>query len=118
MAARSTRLYQRAQSPLIQGQSKRERPWWQPVLVAFFASLGSLFGVWWLLAVFQGVPPAEAVVVLFADAVAILIRTVPGALIGSVAGVSVARGWGSRRPWIAGTVLGCVLAGAGLFFLL
>lgn len=118
MASRSTRLYQRAQSPLIQGQSKRERPWWQPVLGAFFASLGVLFLVWWLLAVFQGVPPAEAAFVLLVDSPGILLRTVPGALIGSVAGVAVARAWGSGRPWIVGAVLGSVLAGAGLLFIL
>jgi len=118
MAARSTRLYQRAQSPLIQGQSKRERPWWQPVLGAFAASLGLVFAVWWLIAVFQGVPPVEAVIVLFVDSLAILLRTAPGALVGSVAGVVVARAWGSRRPWIPGAVLGGVLAGAGLLFIL
>ena len=88
------------------------------MLGAFFASLGLLFLVWWLLAVVQGVPPAEAVVVLAADAVAVLLRTVPGALIGSLAGVALARAWGSGRPWIAGTVLGSVLAGVGLLFIL
>ena len=118
MAARSTRLYQRVQSPLIQGQSKRERPWWQPALGAFCASLGVLFFVWWLLAVFQGVPPAEAVIVFLVDSQGIVLRTVPGALIGSIAGVVAARVWGSGRPWVAGAVLGSVLAGAGLLFIL
>jgi len=116
MAARSTRLYQRAQSPLIQGQSKRQNPWWQPVIGAFCASLGALFGLWWLLAVFQGVPPAEAFIVLLIDSPAILLRTIPGALIGSVVGVVGSRAWGSRRPWISGAVLGTVLAGVGLLF--
>ena len=118
MATRSTRLYQRARSPLIQGQSKRERPWWQPVLGAFSASLGALYFLWWLLAVVQGVPPAEAGFVLLVDSPGILLRAVPGALIGSVAGVAAARAWGSGRPWIPGAVLGTILAGAGLLFIL
>lgn len=116
--AGSTRLYQRAQSPLIQGQSKRERPPWQAVIIACFVSLGLVFIVWWLLNVFQGVPPAEAVVVFVSGSPGIVLRTLPGATLGSIAGVAGARAWGSRRPWIAGAVLGTVLAGAGLLFFL
>jgi hypothetical protein len=116
--ARRTRLYQRAQSPLIQGQSKRERPWWQPVTAAFCASLGLIFFLWWLLAVLQGVAPLEAIIVFASGIPGILLRSIPGAIIGSIGGVAAARVWGSVRPWIVGAALGSVLAGAGLLFFL
>ncbi len=114
----STRLYQRARSPLIQGQSKRERPLWKTVMLASFASIGVVFVLWWLIAVVQGAPPLASVVVFLIDSPGILVRTVPGAVVGSVAGVIGARAWGSSRPWVAGAVLGTILAGAGLLFVM
>lgn len=116
--ARSTRLYQRAQSPLIQGLSKRQRPWWQPVLGAFAVSLASVFGIWWLLALAQGTSPLAAVGIFVFESPFVLLRILPGTLVGAVVGVAGARGWGSSRPWIVGAVLGLVLGGATLAYIM
>ncbi|KAF0207384.1 MAG: hypothetical protein Q8S43_10795 [Actinomycetota bacterium] len=116
--ARSTRLYQRAQSPLIQGLSKRQRPWWQPAVGAFCSSLLAVFAIWWLLAVAQGTSPLGALVIFVVEPPFVLFRILPGALIGAVGGVLGARAWGSSHPWIVGAVLGSVFGGATLAYIM
>ncbi|PKQ20609.1 MAG: hypothetical protein CVT66_04055 [Actinobacteria bacterium HGW-Actinobacteria-6] len=113
MASR-TKLYQRAQSPLIQGRSKRERPFWQPLLLAFAAAMFLPLFVWWLITMIAGAQPGEAIALLGADFVTILAPMLPGALVGSYVGVWGARQWASRRAWLVGALMGAVLGGAGL----
>ncbi len=112
--ARSTRLYQQARSPLIQGRSKRERPIWQQFARAIVVALVSPLFLWWLITMIAGAQPGEALALLASDIFVLLLPMLPGAILGSVVGVLGAREWGSRRPWLPGAILGAVLAGAGL----
>lgn len=115
--AGNTRLYQRAQSPLIQGRSKRERPLWQTISGSFLVSLVAPLFIWWLITMLAGAQPAEAIALLGADIGSVLARTAPGAFVGTLAGVFGARAWGSPRPWLPGAIAGTVLAGLGLLLI-
>ena len=108
--SKSTRLYQRARSPLIQGHSKVERPWIVDVIK------GAVFGipVPYLYALADatasGLTLRNALLALLVDTIFILPVALVGSLVGAVAGVSVARSWGSRRPWVVGAFAAVIVA--------
>lgn len=108
--SKTTKLYQRARSPLIQGHSKVERPWIIDVV------RGALFGipVPYLYALADatasGLNITDALGALLADTVLILPVALVASFIGSASGVSVARSWGSRRPWVVGAFCAVVVA--------
>lgn len=105
-----TRLYQAPGSPLIQGHSKTERPWWQPVL------LGCLVGlVWPLLTMWSaevtgsgGLGTFEGLAEALRVWVDVLWLLVPSVLFGAVLGNAASRAWGIRFRWIPASV-GAVL---------
>lgn len=95
--ARTTRLYQRARSPLIQGRSRRERPW--PVDVAVGEAWGLVVLV--ALAVSDGASSAGDRASLGSALASALLPIGVGAAVVCVAAavsVGVARGWGANRP--------------------
>ncbi|MDP2181403.1 MAG: hypothetical protein Q8K99_02400 [Actinomycetota bacterium] len=102
---RSTRLFQRTGSPLIQGSSKSVRPWWQALAGSAAAGVFGPLPVWWYVAVSDGrtLPGAalDALQTWFERSPGVLL----GSLIGAVLGVALASSWGARRRWIPGVVL-------------
>jgi len=110
--SRSTKLFQEAGSPLIQGHSKMERSLAGEWAIGFALSLlGGLVGLWaWTQIALGGLEvPATGDVVALVRGTLVLFG--PGALAGSVIGAGVGRGFGWRRYWRAGAV-GGVLGGA------
>ncbi|MCL4079005.1 hypothetical protein MX659_05285 [Coriobacteriia bacterium Es71-Z0120] len=104
--ARSTRLYQRARSPLIQGRSRRERPWRSDF------ALAAAWGIAVLFALMMGSHYAETGALVPADALASAwgASAAAGAVLalGSAAvGVTLARAWGADRPARTGAVVSC-----------
>ncbi|GAV31161.1 hypothetical protein emb_1d0384 [Coriobacteriaceae bacterium EMTCatB1] len=104
--ARTTRLYQRARSPLIQGRSRRERPWRVDFAVAVS------WGCALLIALMVGGHVAETGTLVpaaggstawwSAFGAGVVVAVVCGA-----AGVSLARGWGAVRPGRTGAIVAC-----------
>ncbi|MBE0417043.1 MAG: hypothetical protein IBX63_04700 [Coriobacteriia bacterium] len=105
--ARGTKLFQAPRSPLIQGRSRTQRPWWQPYLVS--VALGLAWPVASLFPVeFAAQEDTAGVGDLLSD---VLVKwfeglpvLVPAVLLGAAAGVMVAGGWGIRYRWIPGMV--------------
>ena len=104
---KGTRLWQAPGSPIIQGRSRTERPFWER----------------WL----KGVAGAELLVFVGATLVALraadlslgralvsaafsaMLLALPGCLAGAAIGVWVSRTMGWRRHWMVGAVAGAVL---------
>lgn len=105
--ARGTKLFQAPGSPLIQGRSRLQRPWWQPYLISVVLGLAwpvvSLVPV--ELASEEGhAGTGELVVDVLTRWVANLPILVPAVLVGAAVGLLVSGGWGIRHRWISGTV--------------
>lgn len=105
--ARGTKLFQAPRSPLIQGRSRMQHPWWQPYVVSV------TFGLAWPVASLFPVElaardAAAGAGVLLSNVVAAWLASlpvlVPAVLLGAAVGVLVAGGWGIRHRWIPGTV--------------
>jgi len=110
--SRSTKLFQEAGSPLIQGHSKMERSLLGEWAIGFALSLlVGLVGLWAWTQVASGGLEVPAAADVFALVRATLVLFGPGALVGSVMGAGVGRGFGWRRYWRAGAV-GGLLGGA------
>lgn len=103
-----TRLFQQAGSPLIQGHSRLERPFWRDWLIASTFSSAILYapGPLWASFSDSSPGPAAAFVVGLSATVAYWL---PATLAGAGLGVSTARRFGSRRPWLAGTATAVVV---------
>ena len=104
MSAR-TRLYQQPRSPLIEGHSARERPFWQP----WFAGCVAII-LWIAVTVFLSAREAASaggsVWQHVSDAYpADLAWLVAGGVTGSALGVMLARMWGLRARWLLASVL-------------
>lgn len=107
---RGTKLFQQAQSPLIQGRSRSEHAFWRDwVLAALWGLLAGL-GIGMFLASSAG----QGIV---GGALAGMLVAVPAAVLASALGVWVARAWGSRRPVIVGAALAVVLSVATVWIL-
>ncbi|MDI6712312.1 MAG: hypothetical protein QMD96_03640 [Anaerosomatales bacterium] len=95
--ARTTRLYQRARSPLIQGRSRRERPW--PVDVAVGEAWGLV--VLFALVVSEGVSragDAGSAWSAFGEALVPVAIGAAAVFAGAAASVVLAKAWGAIRP--------------------
>ncbi len=103
---RSTKLYQKPGSPLIQGHSKTERSfvgeWVRGLLVCCVVAF--------VVYIYLELDPQVAFgMTSISNAVAnTFTRFVPGAIIGTLVGVPVGRGFGWRQQWQAAAVLGLV----------
>jgi hypothetical protein len=106
--AGSTKLFQRAGSPLIQGRSRYARSFWVQWAGGVVPS-GLL-----VYAALAGVTFSENGAASFSSMAASgawLLRGVGGlggAALGSALGAGVARGMGWRRAWVAGAIVGAV----------
>ena len=104
--AGSTRLFQRAGSPLIQGHSRHARSF---AVDRTEALISAVVGVYAALAAatLAGTSPAKLASVT--DVAEWLLQGVGGLVVaaaGCALGVLVARGMGWRRAWLAGALLG------------
>jgi len=110
--SRSTKLFQQAGSPLIQGHSKLERAFLGEWLMAVVAAMVlGVLGIWVWFAAASGsfsIPSGEDV---WAVVQATFVAYAPGAVVGSVSGTTLARGLGMFRHWHLGA-LGGALGGA------
>lgn len=105
MSAR-TRLYQQPRSPLIEGRSARERPFWQPWLAGCIAVV-VWTGATVYLAARQATAAGGSVWQHASDAwPADLPWLIAGGVIGSALGVVLARMWGLSARWLLASVLG------------
>lgn len=101
-----TRLFQRAGSPLIQGQSRTERPFAASWVTASVVTLSLLFGV--------------AIVLSFGEVTGVPAYLQQGwsfirhagipALAAAALGVWLARNMGWRKQWLAGASTGVLVA--------
>ncbi len=106
--SRGTKLYQAAGSPLIQGRSRLQRPWWQPLAGAVAA------GVAWPWLTILPMEVADSNRAGIGAALAETLRTwvsglpilLPAVLVGAAIGVTLAGAWGFRHRWLVGTIGG------------
>ena len=91
---------------MILGRSKTERSWMTSFLGAYLIGVAVFAGGAMVLALSSSTDLLEAVMMVLQRLVTVGVWA--GAL-GAAAGVSVARAWGARRGWFAGSVV-CVLA--------
>jgi hypothetical protein len=105
----STKLFQRAGSPLIQGRSRYARSFSAQWIGALGTSAAAVYVALAAATLYMGeASPWSSV----SAGVAWLLSGAGGlaaALVGSAVGVGVARGMGWRRAWIAGAVPGVLL---------
>jgi hypothetical protein len=105
--ARGTKLFQAPRSPLIQGRSRAQRPWWQPYLVSVALGLA-----WPIVSIFPVELAAQGdtaeIGKLLSDVVAAWIEglpvLVPAVLLGAALGVLIGGTWGIRLRWIPGAI--------------
>ncbi|MHB1340414.1 MAG: hypothetical protein ACYC77_02970 [Coriobacteriia bacterium] len=115
--SKSTRLYQRARSPLIQGHSKVERPWIVDVIKGAFFGVPVPYLYALADATASGLTIRNALTALLADTVIILPVALIASFVGAASGVSIARSWGTRRPWVAGAFAAVIVAFAAWMLL-
>ncbi|MDH4140383.1 MAG: hypothetical protein OEV43_07415 [Coriobacteriia bacterium] len=104
--SRVTRLFQRAGSPLIQGESRSQDPWWKPFAFGAISSVAVPLLVAWITRVWVGGPMLPAAKDVLAEWSTRIVWLVVGATGGSALGTSIGRGWGAARVWMPATVLG------------
>lgn len=106
---KGTKLFQRAGSPLIQGRSRRERPFWTEWLGGTMVALG----VWALASLVWGLLDTGTFSGALSGALDVAEESVLGALVagavGSAIGVFAGRAWGLVKPWVAGAIVGGIL---------
>jgi len=112
---KGTRLWQAPGSPIIQGRSRTERPFWQRWLASVIGAEALVF------VVALGMALRESSVIL-GDAMASvaltsLLLALPGCLIGAAAGVWLSRTMGWRKHLIVGTVMGAALGAVSIALL-
>jgi hypothetical protein len=100
---KGTRLWNQPRSPLIQGRSRRERPFWADWLAA--VSIGVVVG-----AVVAGTLLAPAGVAFLTAVTSAAARIVPGAAVGAAGGVWVASGFGWHPRWVSGAIASAIVA--------
>ena len=105
---KGTRLWQAPGSPIIQGRSRTERPFWERWLCAVLGAMAIvLLGA---LALALREPGVELGAALSGVALAYLIPALPGAAAGAALGVWLSRTMGWRQHWLVGSFVGAVLA--------
>jgi hypothetical protein len=97
---KGTKLWQAAGSPIIQGQSRRQRPAWQQWLPAWVVVSACVLGLLYAVPALAGSSPW------------VLPGALVGGLLGAVIGVGVARSMGWRFSLLWGAILGVVGAAA------
>jgi len=100
---KGTRLWSQPRSPLIQGRSRRERPFWADWLASF--AIGATAG-----ALVAGTLLAPVGAGFVAGAEALAVPTVLASAGGAALGVTVASGFGWHPRWAAGSTLAAVAA--------
>ncbi len=100
---KGTKLWNQPRSPLIQGRSRRERPFWADWLAA--VSVGVVVGV-----VVGGTLLAPDGVTFLTAAISAAAGAVLGAAVGAAAGVWLASGFGWHPRWLSGAIASGVLA--------
>lgn len=104
-----TRLFQRPGSPLIQGQSRMERPFsadWIAALVAALVLATIVVVMWgtWAGGLFDSGFPRG----VLSTARIVLAMFGPGAFLGAALGVWTAKHFGAFHPSYAGTIVGVI----------
>jgi len=110
--ARGTKLFQAPGSPLIQGRSRTQRPWWQPYAAAVVIGLA-----WPLVALVPGAlgayESAPQIATIASDLVKAWVGSlpvlVPSVLAGAGVGMLVSGVWGIRHRWVPAAV--CAVGG-------
>jgi hypothetical protein len=105
---KGTKLWQAPGSPIIQGRSRTERPFWERWLAAAVGAVALVFAVGLLLALRE--PGVALGAALSSVALTYLLPALPGAAVGAALGVWLSRTMGWRRHWLVGSVVGGVCA--------
>jgi len=100
---KGTKLWNQPRSPLIQGRSRRERPFWSDWLAgaACAVAAGALVSIVVLLPKGSGLAESTR---------SVLLPLLAGACAGSVGGVWLAAAFGWHPRWVAGSVFGSFAA--------
>ncbi len=109
---KGTKLWQAPGSPIIQGRSRTERPFFERWVGGFVGAevcvlAAGMYSV-------MGQPDVETLDAVQMVATTYFLPGLPGALVGSALGTWLARGMGWRRHWVAGTITGAALAGMAI----
>lgn len=111
---KGTRLWQAPGSPIIQGRSRTERPFWERWLGGFVGAEALVLVGGLLLTLRQ--PSRDLGATLASVAVSFMIPALPGCLVGAAIGVWLSRTMGWRRHWLVGSLAGALLAAVTLAF--
>lgn len=112
---KGTKLWQSPGSPIIQGRSRTQRPFWQAWSVGLAASCVCVAVLGFLLSAEAGA--AGYVASGFAGVLATAAAAFPGATLLSAVGTWFSRRIGTRKPWVVATAFGIVGGLASLWIL-
>lgn len=114
-----TKLFQRAGSPLIQGHSRYERPFWTewalaclPAALSIYAALGLATLVGWSGTDVAALDSASSILSWLARPAAGIAAMLPSCALG----VALARRMGWRRAWLAGASVGAAVGIAVMLY--
>jgi hypothetical protein len=106
---KGTRLWQAPGSPIIQGRSRTERPFWEGWISGALLAEAIVAGVAALVA-FR-VPGTSLETAVGPGFWQVLLAAIPGCLAGAALGTWLSRSMGWRRPLLAGALAGALIAG-------
>jgi hypothetical protein len=112
---KGTRLWQAPGSPIIQGRSRTERPFWERWLGGVVGAELIVLVVALLLSL--RAPGVSITSALTTVAVSYVVPALPGCAIGAALGVWVSRTMGWRRHWLVGSITGATLAALTIAFI-
>lgn len=111
---KGTKLWQAPGSPIIQGRSRTERPFWERWLGGFLGAEALVLVSALLLTLRQ--PSQDFGATMTSVVVSYLLPSIPGCLVGAAIGVWLSRTMGWRRHWLVGAIAGALLAAITLAF--
>jgi hypothetical protein len=109
---KGTRLWQAPGSPIIQGRSRTERPFWERWLSAVVGAEALVFVV----ALVNALRASSVVLgdAMTSVALTSLLPALPGCLLGAALGVWLSRTMGWRKHLIVGTVMGAAFGAVSI----
>ena len=112
---KGTRLWQAPGSPIIQGRSRTERPFWERWLAALVGAEALVVAV----AVVNALRDSDVELSKAMSSIpsAFLLPALPGCIIGAALGVWLSRTMGWRKHLIVGTVMGAMLGALSITLL-
>lgn len=104
---KGTRLWQAPGSPIIQGRSRTERPFWERWVGGVVGAELIVFAVALVFVLWTGDAPLSTA--LPSVMLSYMVPALPGCVVGAALGVWMSRTMGWRRHWLVGSIAGAAM---------